>query len=444
MSRRAGGRLSLDGRLVWLSVIGTACGAVAAGLAAAAGAGPWLVASAAAATGVVATLLAVRSGLRGVRRVTQALRDGVDGFRGGDYTLRLATEGAGELAGLVEIYNAVAATLGEERRELRQRELLLSAMIEATPAAVLLVNEVGRVVLANRAARELLGGGRRLDGQVLAQLAEGLPGGLRRALVEGDESLVTVSTEGDDEAYSVGTRRFELNARRHLLLMVRRVTPELRRQEAAAWRRVLRVVGHEINNSLAPVRSLARSALRLVEAGDPDGRLPEVLATIDESAAGLHRFVDGYRRVARLPTPRREPVELRAFVARLVELEPCRVAGEVPARTVRVDPDQLQQVVLNLLRNAREAGSAAADTELAARLDDDGALVLAVADRGRGMDDTVLGAALSPFFTTKADGGGLGLALCREIVEAHGGGLEISRRRGGGVRVTCTIPLPGD
>jgi len=435
---------SLAGRLSVLAVAAVLLSAAAAGAASAAGAAPWGVLLAVLAAGVPGAFLLSSLAARPLERVAAALRDGVQGLRSGDFSLRLVSERTDEVGQVVEVYNAIADALGRERSELRQRELLLDTMLESSDVAIILANAVGRIIYGSRAACRLFGGGRRIEGRALPDLVASCPEPLRSALVAGSDSLVTVTLAEAEESFHVSGRAFDLNSRRHTLLMVRHVTPELRRQEVAIWKRVIRIIGHEIGNSLAPVRSLVHSA-RLIRAGagEPE-RLDSILDTIDESAARLHRFVSSYARFARLPEPRREDVDLPSFLAQLQAIEPFRLAGEVPRHVVQIDSAQIQQALINLLKNAREAGSAQGDVEVAVDELPEGGLAIRVADRGRGMSAETLSKALLPYYSTKRDGSGLGLALSREIVEAHGGRLHIANRKGGGVEVTCTLPPRSD
>ena len=380
---------------------------------------------------------------RPIERVVAALRDGVRSLRDGDYSLRLAVGRRDEVGELVEAYNAVVEQLARERGELRQRELLLDTMLDSSAVATVLANAAGRVVYASRAARRLFAEGRPLAGAVLGDVVAPMPEPLRQALLAGGESLVTVAVAGADEVFHVSRRSFELNARRHLLLMVQRMTPELRRQEVALWKKVIRIIGHELSNSLAPIRSLVHSARIIRSGGGDEARLGGILDTIDDSAARLHRFVDGYARFARLPAPRREAVDIGALLEQLRSIEPFTAGGPPPAYPVSLDAAQMQQALLNLLRNAREAGSAPAETTVTVQELPGGELVIRVADRGAGMDEDTMAKALLPFYSSKKDGSGLGLALSREIVEAHGGTLHLASRAGGGLEVTCRIPPPG-
>jgi len=437
---RARRRFSLTGRLAVLPAAGVAAAAGAAAAASASGATPLLTACAALAVGVPVGVGVAALAARPFARVSRALLDGAQGLRAGDYSLRLAVAREDELGDLVDAYNHIVETLARERGELRQRELLLDTMLESSDVATLLVNAIDRIIYGNRAARRLFAGGRRVEGRHLDEILGVCPAALRDALSAGSEALVAVALDGIDESFHVARRGFELNARHHVLITVRHMTPALRRQEVAVWKRVIRVIGHELGNSLAPIRSLVRSGRLVLERDGAVARLHEILDTVDESAARLHRFVDGYARFARLPVPHREEVELASFLEQVRGMEPFGLAAPVRRRTARFDPAQLQHVLVNLIKNSREAGSPPEAIEVAARDLPGGGVRLTVADRGRGMDAETLGRAMLPFYSSKREGGGLGLALSREIVEAHGGTLHLAARDGGGLLVTIDLP----
>jgi two-component system nitrogen regulation sensor histidine kinase NtrY len=419
---------------------GVIVGACLAVLARSLGASPLLAAGLAAAVGLPMIVGLTARLFTPLNKVLRALEDGVDGLHEGDFSLRLGIERGDEIGDLVRVYNSLGELMGREKRDLRQRELMLASVLEATPTAVLLVNPVGRILVANLAARALLAAGGRLEGRTLTAVLEGCVPDLSRELSAptAGESLVNLAAEDGQETLQVSRRVYQLNSRRHTLLLVRRMTPELRLHEAAVWKRVIRVVGHEINNSLAPIRSLVASARKLVDGGDAGRRLPDILDTIDASARRLHRFVDGYRRMARLPAARPEPIEIGAFLEDLQRLDQFEIVGNHGSIEATLDPSQIQQVVLNLVRNGKEAGSQTVEVAVSA---EESELVLEVRDRGAGMDGDAMVQALVPFWTTKPDGSGLGLALCREILEGHGGSLRLRSREGGGLVATCRLPL---
>ena len=240
-------------------------------------------------------------------------------------------------------------------------------------------------------------------------------------------------------------RWFDLNTERRTLYIFKPMTREIARQEVEVWKRTIRVVSHEVDNSLAPMASLVASARAILDRPEHAHRLREVLAAIDERTTHLRKFLDGYSKLARLPAPRPAPVEWAPFVRSLSALYPFQVRGELPSAPGWFDATQLQQVLVNLLKNAVESGSPPDQIELAVAAAPDGVDV-AVLDRGSGLNEEALARAAQLFFTTKPSGSGLGLALAREIVEAHGGRLALERRDGGGAAVKLWLPaadMPG-
>jgi signal transduction histidine kinase len=304
---------------------------------------------------------------------------------------------------------------------------------------MLLCDPAGRIVYGNLAARRLLNGGSRMEGLLLTTLLDGGPAPLREAVEGGGDGLFTVGAEEDEEeVYHLARRGFRLNGRGHELLLIRHLTAELRRQEVRTWKKVIRVISHELNNSLGPVASLAQSGGELVRRGQSE-RLEQVFATIEERASHLDAFIRGYAQFAKLPTPRIEAVSWLDFLERLKSQIEFSLDPPPADWTGRFDPGQLEQAVLNLVKNAHESGSVPDAIEVRVRRLPD-LVRLEVADRGSGMPESALASALVPFYSTKRTGTGLGLALAREIAEAHGGRIALANREGGGLVVTITLP----
>lgn len=384
-------------------------------------------------------VITIRAQLQRQLSLYRALTGTVSSYQDGDFSFSLHWPHNDELSDLVAAHNALGEVLREQRLGLVQRELLLDTMVQHTPVAMLLVADGGAIVFANAAARQLLHEGRKLEGLHLADLLARVQPALRDAMDRGGDGLFTIGDSEEEDVFHLARRSFSLNGRPHELVLLRQLTQELRRQEVQTWKKVIRVISHELNNSLAPLTSLAHSGAELVRRGQTE-RLPQILATIEERTRHLESFILGYARFAKLPTPRLDPQRWATFLAALSDQVQFKLLGDVPEEPHAFDPAQMEQALLNLLKNAHESGSPPDQVGLELRRVQ-GMLRIEVQDRGPGMSETVLANALVPFYSTKRSGTGLGLALAREIAEAHGGRITLANREGGGLAVTIILPL---
>jgi two-component system nitrogen regulation sensor histidine kinase NtrY len=370
----------------------------------------------------------------------RAVADGIGSLRDRDFSVSVTPTGPDEIGDLTAEYNLLGDSLRRERLNLYQRELLLDTVVQTTPLALVLTNANDHIVFGNIAARQLFRAGRKIEGIRFAELLADSPQPLRDAVDGGVDTLFSVSTGTEAEIFHLSHRPFMLNSQPHRLLLFKQLTREMAAQEVAIWKKVIRVIAHELNNSLAPITSLAHSGQVLAGAPDPE-RLARVFSTIEERASHLATFIDGYARFAKLPRPRPAAVEWKPLLAGLKDSLPFRVLGALPSQPGWLDAPQIEQVLINLVKNAVESGSPEDDVTLSVR-ERDGGVAIEVRDRGSGLTEEVLRDALLPFYSTKPKGTGLGLTLCREIVDAHGGRLSIGNRDGGGAQVTVWLPGP--
>ncbi len=381
-----------------------------------------------------------RTVVRGWRDRIIAVTHGIGSLRDGDLSISITAGHDQEIDPLVLAYNGLGESLRRQRQDLHNRELLLDTVIQATPLALVLTNARDQIVFSNFAARSMLNNGRILEGLSLRDLLLQLPQSLRDAVDSRGDGLFTIETAGESEVFHITQRPFNLQAQPHQLLLLKPLTRELAAQEVAIWKKVIRVIAHELNNSLAPISSLAHSGSLLASRPDPEA-LARIFATIEERARHLAGFIDGYARFAKLPKPRPALNRWPALLEQLHGESRIRVHCPPHEQQGWFDASQMQQVVLNLVKNALESGSAADSVEVRVAAEGTGQR-LSVSDRGSGFSVEALQNGLLPFFSTKDSGTGLGLTLCREIVEAHGGRLGLANRVDGGAVVSLWLPRP--
>ena len=379
-----------------------------------------------------------------VVRPLQTLSNLLGALLEGDYSIRSRVGRNTDALGLAMLeVNALGRTLREQRFTALEATALLRTVMEEIDVAIFAFDDDEKLRLANAAAERLLDmPAERMRGRTAAQL------GIADLLSAGSEQRTV------DRPFAGGRGRWEIRrssflqgGQTHDLLVVSDVTKALREEELLAWQRLIRVLSHEINNSLAPIKSIAHS---LREQLQRSPRPPDVLDDLERGldviagrSDGLARFMGQYARLARLPAPRRALLDVDAWVRRVIRLETRMdvelVAG--PPVTIHADGDQLDQLLINLVNNAVDAAlETGGNVSVTGVTTSAGELIVRVIDEGPGLSDTAN--LFVPFFTTKPRGSGIGLALSRQIAEHPGGALTlVDRRERRGAVAVLRIPI---
>ena len=372
----------------------------------------------------------------------QTLANLIEAVRCGDYTLRGRRGDPGDTLGeVVREINRLGETLRQQRLESLEASALVQTVLEELDTAVLAFDDARRLKLINRAGVDLIGSsGESLLGSSASDL------GLDELMARDSPAVVSLAFAGRTGRYEVRKRIFQEGGVPHTLVMLSDLSRALREEERRAWQRLIRVVGHEINNSLTPIKSLA-GTLKDMLASPLDGERDEVLqglGLIGDRADSLSKFVATYSQLARIPPPAKQRLSLNSLLTRLVALDSfVGVTVSAPFETqVKADAGQLEQALINLLKNAVEAthGDARGIEVVVSRTRD--AVHTEIRDNGPGIANA--DNLFVPFFTTKPGGSGIGLALSRQIIEGHGGTLTLENRtdRTGSIaRVTLPVPV---
>jgi two-component system nitrogen regulation sensor histidine kinase NtrY len=391
---------------------------------------------------IVAGWVALAVGVRDrLIRPLQTIANLLAALREGDFSIRARDAQSDDALGAVMLeINTLSDTLRSQRLGAQEATALLHAVMAEIDVAIFAFDRNGNLALVNRYGEHLLG---RPAQEIIGRQAEDL--GLEREPGAGS-SVHDIEFPGGTGRWEIRRRTFWQGGEPHDLVVLSDVSQPLREQERQAWQRLIRVIGHELNNSLAPIKSIAGSLAALLrrtpQPSDWREDMERGLGVIESRADALNRFTTAYARLARLPAPNRQRVAFRPVLQRVVELEkrvPVAVSNG-PDVTVSADPDQLEQLLINLVRNAVDAALETGGRVCASWSHADSMLEVRIDDEGPGLQNTAN--LFVPFFTTKPEGSGIGLVISRQIAEAHGGTLALQNREAArGTRATVRIPL---
>jgi nitrogen fixation/metabolism regulation signal transduction histidine kinase len=381
-----------------------------------------------------------------VIRPLQTMANVISSLREEDFSFRargaVANDALGELA--IEV-NALADTLSDQKTHAVEATELLKRVVEEIDTPLFTFDPNGKLKLVNSAGSRLL-----------QQSKEALLGGTADEIgltvfLQSEPAETSVSPLNPSARWLVRRTTFREKGVPHTLVVLSDVSRALREEERSAWQRLIRVLGHELNNSLTPIKSIAGTLLLRLRSrelnGEQQADFEKGLSIIEARSASLNRFLQAYRQLAQIPRPRLQPMRVRSVVERTALLE-TRVRVHVepgPDITVSADPDQFEQVLINVVRNAAEAALQTGERPsneppISIRWSfKDHNLQVQVIDDGPGLLNPEN--AFVPFYTTKEKGSGIGLVLCRQVIDAHGGSIQLVNRvdRSGCV-VTISIP----
>jgi two-component system nitrogen regulation sensor histidine kinase NtrY len=409
----------------------------------------------------IALALSIAELWRHISRTNMEVARFLSAARHADFSQRFSFENVG--SGFEPLGNTFTEILDRFRSRQTERESELRhmrALIEHVPVPLLSVHGNQSITLHNNAARRLFGAVQVTRLQDLRQLGMDLHNAIEDA-VPGRRELVVFTVEGVEHKLTLATTEIIVGAEKERLVSLQDIQSELDTTQAQAWQDLVRVLTHEIMNSITPVTSLAATASDLandmLQGADKDSAMSEDLtdlrdavATVARRSDSLTQFVNSYRQLTRLAPPEKKRIQLADLFAAVGRLAEAESPPDFPSLTQRVEPagldvfadrDLLEPVLLNLLRNAWQVtqGIDNPEVELLGRLNRRGNVVIEVSDNGTGVPDDLSRKIFVPFFTTKTGGSGVGLALARQVMIAHGGFITLGESESGGARFTLTF-----
>jgi two-component system, NtrC family, nitrogen regulation sensor histidine kinase NtrY len=394
---------------------------------------------------MVILALQVTSLLRYVAKTNRELSRFLTAVRHQDLSQSFAApEPSESFIELSSAFEDILRRLRETRTAKEEQASYLNTLVEHVPVAVLAIDDSGRIDLTNGAARRLLGSNAPRHIDEYARLGSDFPDRLRR-LQTGERQLIKAARETSELQLNVTATELRVGGRNLKILSLQDIHGELESREIEAWQHLIRVLTHEIMNSVTPIASLAATASELLSDGEIRDA-EDAVDTIAKRSAGLMHFVESYRRLTRIPKPVSRSFQVDELLKRITQLMGPELARrgigfeqrlEPQSIRVHADPDLIEQALINVLRNAMDAVAESPQPRIhiTAEMDNAGRTVLGIEDNGHGMEDAVRDNIFVPFFTTKRNGSGVGLSLVRQIVRAHGGNISVRTAAGQGTTI---------
>lgn len=415
---------------------------------------------------IILAVLQLRRAHQQQDHIIQTIFNGLRNFQDGDFAISLAEKpflARKAHHQLICLFNQVTDKLRAEKQSLYQRELLLDKVVNASDVVTVLVNHRDTIIFANRAAQLFFAPSAAKPVSLLGQswlllLKKQLPeliehtdqsNGLENsalgnsalessAIIQLTPDKSTGQINESEQSWHLSRHQLKLHGSRHQLILLKPITKELNKQELKTWKKVIRVINHELNNSIAPISSMCHSGKVLADRIN-EPQLNRVFNTISGRINKLSEFIQNYSQLARLSSPHKQVFELLSTIEQLQSLYHFTLICQQTSIKITADISQLEQLLINLLKNA---GQACADipSELTITISD-GQLTLIIRDFGPGMAPEVMQKAFLPYYSTKPEGSGIGLSICREVIDAHHGKISLNNHPEGGLQVVVQLPL---
>ena len=390
------------------------------------------------------------------QQTIQSLLHGLRNLQDGDFSISLAVPKENKAnkanknqAEVLTLFNQVTDKLRQEKQSIYQRELLLDKVVNASDVVTVLVNHRDTIIFANRAAEYFFKQKSMLGLSWASLLAEKLPELIPHhdkdnaiiQLLLNDSNVnddLVKATAKTEQSWHLSRHHLKLHGRRHQLTLLKPLTQAMHQQELQTWKKVIRVINHELNNSIAPISSMCHSGNILAERLN-EPQLIRVFATISKRINKLAEFIKSYSQLARLSRPQKQNFDVIKTLKQLQELYHFSLSCQETSLMFSGDESQIEQLLINLLKNSQQACPDKSSVVHVAS--QQGTLAITVRDFGPGMPEEVLTKAFLPYYSTKAGGSGIGLSICREISDGHQGQITLNNHPQGGLQVELHLPL---
>ena len=383
-------------------------------------------------------------------KILHALGQGLRNLQDGDFSISLAEpsdQSSGAHSYLISLFNQVTDKLREEKKTLYQRELLLDKVVNASNVVTILVNQRDTIIFANRSALQFFNMGSLLGQSWQKLLAQHAPeltqhNDKNNAIIQLKDREQSISGQEKssyiEQSWHLSRHQLKLHGSRHQLVLLKPIARELQQQELQTWKKVIRFINHELNNTIAPISSMCHSGRVLAERID-EPQLDRVFNTIAGRIKKLSDFIQNYSQLARISTPQKQSFNIVNSIEQLKNLYPFELRTSHPVIMLMGDASQIEQMLINLLKNAKEVSP---DIPSQISIDVRGSqLDINIRDFGPGMTQDVLQKAFLPYYSTKAEGSGIGLSVCREVMDAHQGQIILNNHPQGGLQVSLQLSL---